>query len=94
MELRLALLFSRNRPEIYSFVSRVLNVAKQEGAYGIVLSGLLAGHALQGILVFGFPDLSAVNTGELAPPDNIPLSVRKDSIIPTAGSATWNRQPV
>ena len=94
MELRPTLSISLNRPRVYSFVSEVLSAAKQEGAYGIVLAGLVAGHAAQDILVLGFPDPSVVNTEGLAPPDDIPLLVRKDSVGPMSGSANWGREPV
>ena len=94
MELRPALSISLNRSRVYSFVSEVLSAAKQEGAYGIVLAGLVAGHAAQDILVLGFPDPSVVNTEGLAPPDDIPLLVRKDSVGPMSGSANWGREPV
>ena len=94
MELRPTLSISRNRSRVYSFVSQVLSAAKQEGAYGIVLAGLLAGHATQDVLVFGFPDPSVVNSEGLAPPDDLPLLVRKDLVSPMAGSANWSRRPV
>ena len=94
MELRPAQLMSRNWAEIYSFIAQVLNMVWQEGAYGVVLAGVLAEDAIHDMLVFGFPDPGMINTKELTPPDGIPLFLRTDWIVPVIGPADWYRQAV
>ena len=62
IELRPAQLMSRNRTEIYSFVAQALNMALQEGAYGVVFVGVLAENAVHDMLGFRFLDPGAINT--------------------------------